>query len=92
MARAPVDPNKPKKTRAPSKPRQAFLVCQIVDNDGNPMKFDKSQVKILTVTTDTLGMLDMLEGDKHPNAFYLRVTLPQKRAGGGETAVTAAVA
>lgn len=92
MARTPTNPDAPKKKRAPSKPKQAFMVLQVVDADGNAMKFDKSQIKILTVTTDTVAMLDLLEGNAHEGAFYLRVTLPQKKASGGETAVTATVA
>jgi hypothetical protein len=73
---------KKRRSRSPSQPRPAYIVIQVLGEDGQPMPFDKSRIHILSVERVADKVLELTEGDKNPNAFYLRVIVPAGRAPG----------
>jgi hypothetical protein len=56
--------------------RPAFVVVQVLDEDGNPEHFDKKRLRIVIVERSAEKVMEMMEDGTHPNAFYLRVTVP----------------
>ena len=70
-----VTPRK-KRTRSPSSPRPAFVIVQITDESGSPVKFDKSRLKIVTVERSAEKVMEAMEDGTHEHAFYLRVVVP----------------
>jgi hypothetical protein len=89
MATAPqvihqADPNQPppkaKRKRTPSVPKPAFFIIQVLDEQGNPMQFDKKRIKLLSVQRDAEKTMELTEeGGPHPHAFYLRGIVPVTR-------------
>jgi hypothetical protein len=70
---------KPKRKRSPSVAKSAFFVIQIVDENGQPMTFDKKRVKIVSVERSAEQVMDLVESGNHPHAFYLRGIVPVAR-------------
>jgi hypothetical protein len=84
MATSPVAVNtgiapKAKRKRSPSVAKPAFFIIQIMDENGQPMQFDKKRVKLLKVERSADQVLDMVESGEHPHAFYLRGIVPVAR-------------
>lgn len=76
--------NKPKQRRArsPSVAKPAFIIMQLLGEDGQPMAFDKRRVRVITVERSAEKVLEAVESGEHANAFYLRVVVPAgSRAG-----------
>jgi len=71
----PVQP-KPKRTRSPSVAKPAYIVVQVMDEQGQPQSFDKKRVKIIAVERQADKVLEAIEAGSYPNAFYLRVIVP----------------
>jgi hypothetical protein len=65
-------------------PRTIYAVLQVLDESGQPMLFDKKRVRIVALETSADTMLSLVEGDEHPNAFFIRGKLA--RRGGGRPA------
>lgn len=86
MARTPADPSKPKRTRSPSAPKSAYFIVQILDEQGNPMLFDKNRIRILGVERNADKVLEIVDGGTHPHAVYLRGVVPSNRGNEGTTA------
>jgi len=76
--RKPRDPNGPKQTRAPAKPRVVFVVAQIIDDTG-AVRTDlgKANVRVVAFEKNADAALATLETT--PGAFYLRGTVPAGR-------------
>jgi hypothetical protein len=74
----PAQP-KPKRKRSPSVAKPAFFIIQILDDNGQPMQFDKKRVKIVRVERSAEAVMDLVEGGEHPFAFYLRGIVPVAR-------------
>jgi hypothetical protein len=67
---------KKRRPRSPSIARPAFVVVQVLDEDGNPEAFDKKRLRIVCVERNAEKVMEMMEDGTHPSAFYLRVTVP----------------
>lgn len=63
---------KTRKPRSPSPPKAAYFIVQVLDEAGNPMLFDKARVKIIGVENNADRVLEIVESNAHPHAFYLR--------------------
>jgi hypothetical protein len=74
----PAQP-KPKRKRSPSVAKPAFFIIQIMNEQGEPVAFDKKRVKLVAVERSADQVLDMVESGKHPHAFYLRGIVPVAR-------------
>lgn len=75
-----VTPIKRKRTRSPSVAKPAFVVVQLLGEDGEPMAFDKKRIRIITVERSAEKVMEMMEDGEHTNALYLRVIVPVTRA------------
>lgn len=82
MARQPRDPNAPKKTRAPSKPKPAYFILQVMDAEGNAIPFNKAHVKLIAVERHAEKVLEAVESGVHQHSFYIRGMLPVARREG----------
>jgi hypothetical protein len=70
---------KTRRKRSPSVARPAFFIIQIVDEEGEPMPFDKKRVKIVSVERSAEQVMELVESGNHPHAFYLRGIVPVAR-------------
>lgn len=70
---------KVKRTRAPSAPRKVYTILQVLDEAGEPTKFDKSRVRIVSFEKSGEDVLEKVESGNHPHAFYLRGEIPAGR-------------
>lgn len=68
-----ADEAKTTKKRAPQKARPQFLLMQVLDEAGNPMKLDKSQINIVACTRNSAEALDKLDGGEFENVVYKKV-------------------
>lgn len=76
--RKPRDPNAPKRTRAPSKPKVVFILAQIVNDDGTVRTdIGKANVRVLAWEKSADAALAKLETT--PGAFYMRGEIPAGR-------------
>jgi hypothetical protein len=89
---AQVDPlnKKAKRKRAPSVAKPAFFIIQIVDEQGQPMAFDKKRVRIVSVERSAETVMELVESGKHQHAFYLRGIVPVARVSAPRAAPAAA--
>lgn len=73
---------KRKRARSPSVAKPAFIIMQLMGEDGQPMAFDKRKVRVVAVERSAEKVLEAVESGEHSNAFYLRVIVPAgSRAG-----------
>lgn len=78
----PADPNQPqpvvkaKRKRSPSVAKPAYIIVQVLGEDGQPAQFDKKRMKIVAVERQADNVLEAIEEGQYPNAFYLRVIVP----------------
>lgn len=68
-----LSPSTPKKTRATQGPRPVFVVLQVLDEQGSPMKFDKDRIKVLSASRNAGEALDLMDGGRHEHATYKKV-------------------
>jgi chaperonin GroEL (HSP60 family) len=52
---------------------------QVLDSDGNPIEFDKKNVRIVAVERSAEKVLELVEGGEHDHAFYIRGMVPAAR-------------
>jgi hypothetical protein len=79
-----AEPATPKRKRTRSTPvaRPAYVIVQMLGEDGQPMAFDKKRVKIIAVERSPEKVLEAVESGELSNVFYLRVVVPAgSRAG-----------
>lgn len=69
---------KAKRTRTPSAPKPVYVLLQAVDENGTPVPFDKSRIKLVGFERSGEAVLETVEGNDMPNVFYLRGKLPTK--------------
>jgi hypothetical protein len=72
-------PAKKRRTRSPSVAKPAFVVVQILDENGEPQTFDKKRLKVVAVERSAEKVMEMMEDGQVPNALYLRVIVPVAR-------------
>jgi len=70
------DQPKKRKARSPSVAKPAFIVVQVLDEQGRPTAFDKKRLKVLAVERSAEKVMEEMESGAHENAFYLRVLIP----------------
>jgi len=70
---------KQKRKRSPSVAKPAFFVIQVLDENGTPVKFDKSRIKLLAVERNAETVMEMMDNETHQHAFYLRGIVPVQR-------------
>lgn len=84
---------KKKRTRSPSVAKPAFVILQLMGEDGQPMAFEKRRVRVVAVERSAEKVMEAMEDGTHTNAFYLRVIVPAgSRAGSPNQAKTPAAA
>jgi len=74
VAAAPV--KKPRRPRSPSTAKPAFVIMQLLGDGGEPMEFDKRNVRVVAVERSAEKVMEAMENGEHPNAFYLRIVVP----------------
>jgi hypothetical protein len=67
---------KARRARSASNPKPAFVIVQLLDDNDQPMPFDKRKVKVLAVERSAEKVMEQMEDGVHQNAFYLRVVVP----------------
>jgi hypothetical protein len=74
---------KTRKKRGAGNPKStaAFFVVQIHDENGNPVSFDKTQLRVIAIERSAERVLEMVESNENEHAFYLRVMVPAARRG-----------
>lgn len=72
-------PEKKKRSRSPSVAKPAFIVVQMLDDEGNPTAFDKRKLRVVAVERSAEKVMEMMEDGQHPNGFYIRVIVPVAR-------------
>lgn len=61
------------KAKRQMKPRPLFVVFQVLDESGQPEKFDKERIRIVTVSRNAAELLDAIEGGAYQHALYKKV-------------------
>jgi hypothetical protein len=74
-----MPPGKKRRARSPSVAKPAFVVVQVLGEDGEPMSFDKKRLRIVAVERSAEKVMEMMEDGQVPNALYLRVIVPVAR-------------
>ena len=54
-------PAKAKRNRSPSVAKEAYFIIQIVDENGQPIEFDKKRVRIVSIEREAKNVLDLVE-------------------------------
>jgi hypothetical protein len=67
---------KARRARSASAPKPAFVIVQLLDDNNQPMPFDKRRVKVVSVERSAEKVMEQMEDGVHQNAFYLRVVVP----------------
>lgn len=62
------------RTMNPNKP--AFVIVQVLDEQGHPAQFDKKRLKVVSVERSAEKVMEAMEEGTHENAFYLRIVIP----------------
>lgn len=75
-----VTPIKKKRTRSPSVAKPAFIVVQVLGEDGQPIEFDKRRLRVVMVERSAEKVMEMMEDGQHAHSLYLRVIVPVARA------------
>src|SRR3954465_5073404 len=70
---------KQKRKRSPSVAKPAFFVVQVLDEQGEPIQFDKRRVRIVSVERSAEQVMELVESGAHPHAFFLRGIVPVAR-------------
>lgn len=81
----PVPPGtavKKRRPRSAPKARPAFFVIQVLDEQGQPMPFDKKRIKVVLVERDAEVVMDVVDKGDNAHAFYIRGMMPPGRAPG----------
>jgi hypothetical protein len=81
---------KRRRTRSPSVSKPAFVVMQILDEQGQPHAFDKKRVKVLAVERDAGKVLEAIDAGDYTDAFYLRIVVPASTRAGSPNKTTTA--
>jgi len=90
---APAQPAaKKRRARSPSVAKPAFIIMQLLGEDGQPMSFDKRRVRVVAVERAAEKVLEAVESGEHTNAFYLRVIVPAGSRAGSPNAPKGPVA
>ena len=84
-------PAKRKQQRAQSGPRVVYAIVQVLDEQGQPMKFDKTRIRILDVDTQAERMLTTVEASEKDHAFFIRSVLRGRTPRQGNTSTVSAV-
>jgi hypothetical protein len=79
MSDTNVQAIKPKRSRSPNTARPAFVVLQMLDENGEPHYIDKKRIKIVAVERNAEKVMELTEEGNHPHAIYLRVVVPVSR-------------
>ena len=79
-------PAKKRRSRSPSVAKPAFFIIQVLDDNGQPMPFDKKRVKIVSVERNAETVMELVESGNHQHAFYLRGIVPVARQAAPRTA------
>jgi hypothetical protein len=64
---------KEKKARKAPGARPVFAVCQILDDQGNPVEFPKDRLNLIVATRNAAEALEVMENPANKNAFYKKV-------------------
>lgn len=68
--------------RSPNVARPAFVILQVLGDNGEPMAFPKNRIRIVATERSAEKVMETMDGGEHANAFYLRVIVPAgSRAG-----------
>jgi len=79
---------KAKRKRSPSVAKPAFFVIQVLDENGQPVAFDKRHIKIVKVERNAEAVMEMMDNAEFPHAFYLRGIVPVTRTAAPQRGAT----
>ena len=74
-------PAKRKRRRSASVAKPAFFVIQVLDDNGEPTHFDKSRIRLVKVERNAEAIMELMDNEDYPHAFYLRGIVPVSRPG-----------
>jgi hypothetical protein len=74
-------PAKRKRRRSASVAKPAFFVIQVLDESGEPVHFDKSRIRLVKVERNAEAIMELMDNEDYPHAFYLRGIVPVARQG-----------
>lgn len=72
-------PAKRKRTRSASVAKPAFFVLQMLDENDEPVAFDKSRLRLVLVERNAEKIMELMDNATHPHAFYMRGIVPVQR-------------
>jgi hypothetical protein len=81
-------PAKRKRTRSASVAKPAFFVLQMLNEEGEPVAFDKSRLKLVLVERNAEKIMEIMDNSTYPYAFYLRGIVPVQRQSAPRMAAT----
>ncbi len=67
---------KAKRKRTPSAARPVFVMFQVLDENGNPVKFDKSRIKVVGFEKSADAVLAVTEDSDLEHVIFVRGMLP----------------
>ena len=70
---------KRKRKRSASVAKPAFFILQVLDENGEPQRFDKSRIKLVLVERSAEKVMEAMDNETYPFAFYLRGIVPVQR-------------
>jgi hypothetical protein len=72
-------PARRKRRRSASVAKPAFFVLQMLNEEGEPVAFDKSRLKLVLVERNAEKIMEIMDNSTYPYAFYLRGIVPVQR-------------
>jgi hypothetical protein len=81
MSETTEAPAKRKRKRSASVAKPAFFVIQVLDDNGEPTHFDKSRIRLVKVERNAEAIMELMDNEDYPHAFYLRGIVPVSRPG-----------
>ena len=65
-----------RRARTATPPKPVFIIVQVLGEDGTPVEFNKSHLKIIGIERDAEVVMEKMESAEKTNAFYLRIVVP----------------
>ncbi len=75
-AEQPAPTTRKRRQQGPATPKPAYVVVQVLDENGQPGQFDKRRIKVVAVERDANKVLSAIDADDSKTTFYLSVTVP----------------
>ena len=67
---------KKRRTRSSPKARPAYVILEVLGEDNEPMKFDKSRLRVVGVERNAEAVVAAALNEDNANRIVLKVTVP----------------